>query len=439
MTLPHVEEAARSVPRTGDYDVIVCGSGPAGSAAAITAARAGARTLLLEAAGCLGGVWTSGLLTWILDGQQKTGIMREIFQRISGLSAAEDPGGSRSFDPEAMKVLLETMCLEAGVTIRLHTRVCAGLTDDAGRIQAIFTESKSGREAWAAQVFVDCTGDGDLAARLGATTELGHPETGLMQPMSMLCLLAGTPSLDDKPYTIPRYDPRVSWLREEIRRGGHEPSYANPSMFGIRDGLATLMANHQYTVDGTNADDLTRATLEARREVHAIINALKKAGPRWENLQLVATPAQIGVRESRRIRGRYVLNKDDLIKGARFDDGICRVFFPVDVHSLDPKKSKSLGNEGVTSRPYDVPLRSLIAAEFDNLLMAGRCISGDFFAHASYRVTGNAVAMGEAVGLLGAVATREACPPYQVSWDTYAPKLATIRGGAIIAEPAEVT
>ena len=118
----------------------------------------------------------------------------------------------------------------------------------------------------------------------------------------------------------------------------------------------------------------------------------------WKNIRIVATADQIGIRESRRIYGRYTITKDDLIRGARFDDAVCRTTFGVDVHSLDPSKHKSIEKIGFKSKPYDIPLRSLIAKDVDGLMMAGRCISGDFYAHASYRVTGNAVAMGEAAG-----------------------------------------
>jgi succinate dehydrogenase/fumarate reductase flavoprotein subunit len=147
-----------------------------------------------------------------------------------------------------------------------------------------------------------------------------------------------------------------------------------------------------------------------------MIDGLREQGGIWKHLRLVATGTQIGIREGRRIHGRYMLTKEDLIKGATFKDGVCQATFVVDIHSLDPKKHRAYGTDGVTAKPYEIPLRSLIAKDVDGLMMAGRCISGDFYAHASYRVTGNAVAMGQAAGNVAALAAQTNRLPHQVDW-----------------------
>src|SRR5690606_14190252 len=136
----------------------------------------------------------------------------------------------------------------------------------------------------------------------------------------------------------------------------------------------------------------------ARRENHAMIDGLRKLGDPWKGVELICTAEQIGTREGRRIHGRYHMSDDDLKNGARFEHGICRVTFPIDVHSTDPKKTKAIESKPFKSQPYYIPLRSLMAKAVDGLMVAGRCISGGFIAHSSYRVTGNAVAMGEAAG-----------------------------------------
>jgi hypothetical protein len=169
-------------------------------------------------------------------------------------------------------------------------------------------------------------------------------------------------------------------------------------LFRVRDDLFALMTNHEYGFRGIDARDVTRATLHARKEIHDLINGLRSLGGVWENLRLVATGAQIGVREGRRIRGLYTVTRDDLREGRTHPDAVCRVTFGIDVHSTDPSKEKGIEKSGFRAKPYDIPLRSLIARDVQGLLMAGRCISGDFIAHSSYRVTGNAVAMGEAAG-----------------------------------------
>jgi hypothetical protein len=401
--------------------VIVCGAGPAGVAAAIAAARAGARTRLLESCGCLGGVWTAGLLSWILDAANKPGLMYEMLAELKRRGASARYGSSIGYDVELMKRMLEETCLEAGVRIQLHTRVVAAARGESNRLALAVTESKSGRQAWSADVFVDATGDGDLAARAGCGFDYGRPGSGQTQPMSLIVLLVGI-----EPEGVARFvrglaepggepDPKTRLL-EEMRRAGVDPSYARPTLFYIRQGLFCLMANHEYGVNATDAAAITEATLRARAEVHRLVDGLRSLGGVWKDIQMVATPEHIGVREGRRIHGLYEVTREDLIEGARHEDAVCRVTFPVDVHSTDPGKDKGIMREGVRARPYDIPYRALIARDLDGLLMAGRCISGDFIAHSSYRVTGNAVAMGEAAGAAAAVAARTKRLPQEVPW-----------------------
>jgi hypothetical protein len=381
-------------------------------------------------------VWTAGLLCWIIDSLHKPGIMREITDELvrRGASTKNDPKTfdpleeglttynkqrDYAYDPEVMKVLLEEMAQQAGARVRLHTRVVAAYADAQRRVTHVVTESASGREAWQASAFVDASGDGDLAARLGCGFDMGRTENGELQPMSMFVLLTGLDPDQADPYItewrsgVQRTKAR---LLEEIRRGGVEPSYTKPVLMRIRDDLYVLGANHEYLVKGTNADNLTLATLRARREVHAIVDGLRALGGVWRTVRIVATPEQIGIREGRRVHGHYTVTADDLLEGRHHDDAVCRVTFPVDVHSTNPAQDKGYTNAGVRAKPYDIPYRALIARDVDGLLLAGRCISGDFVAHASYRVTGNAVVMGQAAGIGAALAARYKCLPQQVPW-----------------------
>ncbi len=414
-------EPARDLPIVEQADVVVCGAGPAGVSAAIAAARSGAKTRLLEVNGCLGGIWTAGLLCWILDASNKTGLMQEYVRRLEERRAARRFSGSIGYDVEKMKLLLEELCLEAGVSIQLHTRLVAA-AGEGGRLKLAVTESKSGRQAWGAKVFVDATGDGDLAAYAGCGFDYGREGSGEIQPMSMIVLLTGIdqqaalPCLHGLAELQGEKQPKQRLL-EEFRRAGVEPSYMQPTLFyHLRDGLYCMMANHEYGVSALDADQVTQATLRARAEVHKLVEALRSLGGAWKDLELVATPEHIGVREARRIRGRYQLTRDDLLNGARHDDAVCRVNFPVDVHSTDPNKDKGIMREGVRAKPYDIPYRALVARDIEGLLMAGRDISGDFIAHSSYRVTGNAVAMGEAAGAAAAVAAASGRPPHELPW-----------------------
>lgn len=419
-----VEEPARSTPVVAQADVVVCGAGPSGTAAAVAAARRGAKTLLLETHGCLGGIWTAGLLAYFLDTGNKRGLMREVLERIAKAESVATGSSAKlatCCDPEIVKIVLEQMAVEAGVRVRYHTRVCAVAIDRSkqNRLTHVIAESKSGREAFAGSVFIDATGDGDVSALAGCRFQMGQPETGLCQPMSMICLLTGLVPDEVRPYFREKGN---DWagpkdrLRAEMEKGGHSPSYAKPSLFRVRDDLFLLMANHEYGMKGTSADDVTAATLRARAELHALIDGLRSLGGVWKNVRIVATAEQIGVREGRRIAGLYEITADDLREGRKHDDAVCQATFAVDVHALDPKKEKGIEKSGLRAKPYDIPLRALIANDVRGLMMAGRCISGDFLAHSSYRVTGNAAAMGEAAGRVAAAAALAHRLPEEIPW-----------------------
>lgn len=401
-----------------EADVIVCGGGPAGIAAALSSARNGAKTILIEMAGCLGGVWTNGLLSNIIDYRNKSGIMKELMDRLEKSDAQYS---AKVYDSELMKFVLEQMCNEAGVEVRLYTRVVGAKVNSRKTIDYITSESFAGKEYWKAKVYIDATGNGDLAAQAGCGFDYGHPENGKTQPMSLMAVIAG---IDDEKLVseglmgkrgLTTEDSKKK-LYEEIKKTGIQASYTMPTMFAIRPGMIALMANHQYGMSALDAQQMTDATIEARAELNNIVDGLRSLGGVWKDIRIVSTAGQIGIREGRRIHGLYTLTADDLIKGARFKDAACRVTFNVDVHSLEKKEGGGYDSHGVKSKPYDIPLRCLIAKDVKGLMMAGRCISGDFFAHASYRVTGNSVAIGEAAGKVAAQAALKNCLPQEIDY-----------------------
>jgi hypothetical protein len=431
-------EPARDLAVREDADVIVCGAGPAGIAAAITAARAGARTRLFEVHGCLGGVWTAGLLTYIFD-FDKPGITREIMRRLDERDARRSKNPSRFvYEPEEMKILLEEMCLAAGVKVQLHTRVAAAFRE-GNRLRTIVTESKAGRQAWRAPVFIDATGDGDLGAQAGCGWDVGQARECPCQPMTMNALAVVRDAKAIAPFTsfngTDAFDGPgghltcVEAFKAELKRAGIVASYGHPTIFPVRDDLVMLMLNHEYGIKPWDAEAISEATMRSRAEVFRIMRALRKLGGPWEGLQIAATAEQIGVRDGRRIYGRYTMTRQDLTDGVRQDDAVARVTFGVDIHaeSSETNQQQPIRHGDLKMKPYDIPLRALIAKDVDGLMMAGRCISGDFIAHASYRVTGNAVAMGEAAGAVAAIAAQSKRLPHEVEWSEGASLLGKMR------------
>ena len=412
-------ERQRSVPVAGETDVLVCGGGPAGVAAALAAARAGASVQLLEVAGCLGGVWTAGLLTKILDSGNKSGIMAELCSEFSsrGSAVAKQTRGT-VYDPELAKLVLEELCVQAGVKIRLHTRVVGAVINEENRIVAVLTESKSGREAWLASRFVDCSGDGDLAAHAGCQFAVGTGDHCECQPMSMLALLTGVSSTAIQPFIRETGSAAKRRLLKLLEDNGLQPSYRAPTLRHLHSEIYSLMTNHEYGVSAFDANAISEATLRARREIHSVVAALRDLGGAWRNLAVVATAEQLGVREGRRILGRYSITSRDVANGLRHAQAVCQAKFPIDVHALNEHGNKEVDRDFKAEghSPYDIPYPALVAKDVDGLLMAGRCISGDFIAHSSYRVTGNAVPMGEAAGLSAAVSIKRNLMPHQLDW-----------------------
>ncbi len=313
-----------------------------------------------------------------------------------------------------MKILLEERCAEAGIGVQLHTRVVGGRIEE-GRLTHVVTESASGRQAWAARVFIDCTGGGDLAARVGCGFDVGRPEDGGVQPMSFPCLIAGIEYEDVKPYVaMVGVKGSRDRLTELCRSLGVELTYPKPMLVRIHDNLFSLICDHQFGFRSDDAAAVTAASVNGRREVHAVIKALRDSGGIWKNLRLVATCEHIGVREGRRIHGRATITAEDVVSGNRPPDTISICRFGVDVHSPKKNLRKAYDSGGYKAQPYGIPLRALIARDVDGLMMAGRCISGDFIAHSSYRVTGEAAAMGQAAGICAARAAERSILPQDV-------------------------
>jgi hypothetical protein len=436
------------------FDVVVAGAGTAGAIAGIAAARTGARTLLVEQYGSLGGVLTLGMsLKGVHDAQGHKalgGIGEELIERarrMRGATAvAQHPrhGSIMGQDPEAMKLTLMEMVRECGLELLLHTFLVDALVD-AKRIQAIRVANKAGLEIIPAQVFVDCTGDADLAARSGAEVTYGREQDRRMQPVSAIFRVGGVDLdrtwayLEQHPedfetpegyvgdeYSVAgfRSKPGVgaAGFRALIRKARAAGDYHIPRedmgfnpLPGRRE--VTINITRVHGVDGTDPDDLTRAEMESQLQMLEGTRFLRQYVPGFEDCYVVSSPFQVGIRETRRIRGRYVLTRDDVRTGRDFDDQVARGAYPLDIHDV----GKEGGAPGTVAgggtdlsrieRSYGIPARCLIASGVDNLAVGGRALSATHEAAGSARGQPVCMATGHAVGTIAALAVRRGCAP----------------------------
>lgn len=395
---------------------------------------------MIELGGALGGVWTQGLLSYILDSHGKSGILDEIVAELKSVSGyvhtPHPPNGTSyigesdwTYDIESMKFVLEKLAVIEKIHIEYHSRVVNTFVKNR-LITHVVIENNSGRSAIAAKQFIDATGNGDLGFFAGASYEVGHPQSGEVQPATLVAIISGFP--EGMQNTL-QGDAKIA-LHQKFASYGSELSYRRPVFVRLpHPSLAAVFLNHQYSVSHDDNSGITNPTIEAREEVFKAIENIRK-DPEWSQARVVQTANFIGLREGRRLNGLYLLSVSDLQNGAGFDDAICLVHLPVDLHSVNKKDEKAAGekketsyNAGLIAKPYQIPARSLISADVDNLMMAGRCVSGDFYAHASYRVTGNSVPMGEAAGFIAAKSVTQNVTPS---------KYLEINPGAITAEMA---
>ena len=382
---------AQTVPVRSRADVLVVGAGPAGIGAAVTAARAGAKVVLVEEGGKLGGMWTLGLVSPFFDSVRKEGLNAEIRAKLAERGAW---GGlwDIAFDPVEMELLLDELVLGAGVDALLYTRAVAPVVE-GGAVVGAFLENKSGASAVLADRVIDCTGDADLAAAAGVPFDIGAPENGAAQPMTLMFRIAGV--RDDYPR-----DDTTAWFAEILRKLGRERTlsgipFARPAIIRIPGGHgdALLQWTHVYSVSGTDAEQKSAATFEARRQVRAAQAFLREARDVLGDVRITALPSVIGVRESRRIHGEATVTDDDVREGRRHSDDVCTVLFNSDIHNTGDSGQTCIRHDG-----FGIPFGALVPVGIRRLLVAGRPISGSFLAHAAYRVTGNCLATGEAAG-----------------------------------------
>ncbi len=400
----------RQIPVKYSADVLVVGGGPAGIAAAIAAARQGKRVYLAEAGGSFGGSGTMGLVpsfAQFTDGEHflADGIGREVYEALYQMPADPTRRGFQPFSVEALKAVYDRLVTEAGVEFTFFTRLVDVIVTD-GRVDGVILASKSGLFAATASVYIDCTGDADLIAWAGGETAYGDSE-GEAMPATLCSLWA---NIDYE-----RIDaPAASRLEEAFRDGVF--SKEDLHLPGIQHthrqkGIGGGNVGHVYGVDARDERSLTDAMLEGRRTVREYERYYSTYLHGYENMHLCYTADLLGIRESRRIVGDYVLTVADFHARATFSDEIGRYAYPVDIHAKRPDKAayEAFEQEYHTLRyavgeSYGIPYRALIPRGLTNVLTAGRCISADRQMQASVRVMPGCFITGQAAGTAAALA-----------------------------------
>jgi hypothetical protein len=438
--LRSIQEPARALPVRADVDVLVVGGGPAGIIAAMAAAESGLKVALLESRSFVGGNLTIGLPVLGFLSQKGKPIIAGLPQKlIDGLRAKGAASEHRPcplhvsltlVEPEAVKSVALEMLLERGVDVMLYS-MFAGVVMDGDRLLGVITESKAGREAILAKVIVDCTGDGDVAFRAGVPCEKGDEHGGMQPPTLMFCLagvdtekLRRSLSSDPKAYRadfIPaeyfgqNHQFIVVGLRQLIQEaqkaGLRIPTERTILITGLRAGEVWVNMTRVQGVDGTDPRSLAAGEIEARRQINDIHKYLVEYVPGFAKAQFTKAAPFLGIRETRRIVGQYVLNRDDILACRRFADAIAVGSYPIDLHRPN--------DTGCTLEwcgdCYDIPYRCLLPQKPDNLLVAGRCISTTHEALAAIRVMSTCMALGEAAGRAASMAEAEGVSPSRIS------------------------
>lgn len=407
----------RRIPLDSSWDVAVVGGGPSGCAAAIAAAREGAKTLLLEATGALGGMGTSGLVPmWCPFTDGKRIIYGGLAERTLKSLMAQMPHVAPDYlewtpiDPEALKRLYDGMVSASGAKVLFNSFVAGVEMSGEGNVDAIIVGSKLGLTACKAKVFIDCTGDGDLAAWAGAGYDKGDGE-GDLQPATHCFILSNVDMYGDQYVGGVRFHSKRNAIDAIVASGKYPlimDNFACSKLIG--PGTVGLNAGHMWDVDNTNPESVTKALIQGRLIAKSFRDALAEFLPQvYGNAFLASTGALLGVRETRRIRGDYVLNFEDYKNLRSFPDEIARNSFFIDVHNKRSEAFTDQESSHYRLKPgesHGIPYRCLTPKGLKNILVAGRCISTDREVNGSTRIMPVCLCTGEAAGIAAGMAVK---------------------------------
>jgi hypothetical protein len=445
MSIRTISEPARAVPVALEADVVVLGGGPAGIAAAASAARQGARTVLVERYGFLGGMGTAAMVTNFcglhatVHGEMRQvvhGVADELLARIDRLGGLNAPHvvlgriQAQAYDVAAYKCAADDLLLAAGVTLRFHSLAAAAAMEGT-RIMALLVETKSGRQAIAGRMFIDCSGDADLAAWAGAPFEKG-PELAFPTHMFRVGNVDAAQAMAARP--------RIRELMLEAEQAGAFRFARRSPIIAPQKRASEWRCNvtqigkasdqeGAHAADGTNVDDLIHAEIEGRRQIRDYVAFLRARVPGFADSYLLEIAPQVGIRETRRIVGAYQVSGADVLGARDFPDAVGVNGWPLERHVRGDVEWHWIEGRGY----HHVPYRSLVAQGVDNLLVAGRCASLTAEGQSSARVSGPCFVMGQAAGTAAALALRAGVRPPAV--DITALQAALVRDGAWLGLP----
>lgn len=423
-----------SIRDTWDTDVLVVGSGSAGATAAITAAREGASVTLIERYGFMGGISTQVLDTFYgfyTPGEQPHKVVGGVpdlvvdalRERGKMLLRPNTYGAGQgiTYDPETLKHVWEQMAVEAGVRILYHTFVVDALA--AGdRVRGVVAVNKGGFFNLRAKVVIDASGDADVAAAVGVPFE--SAEHGPVQSLTTTFRLL---NVDIERARAVKKDQLHDLMAEAIDEGYALPRREGSVHITPLQGVMATNMTRVGEIDATDAEQLTHAEIEGRRQAFEYFRFLRDKVPGYQQAEIANLSTQIGIRESRRIFGVYRLNREDVVSARKFEDAIAQCGAPIEEHHAGSDTRWEYLPEGET---YDIPYRCLLPGRVDGLLVAGRCLSADHDAHASVRSMGQCMAMGQAAGLAAHLAASHNTTPREVSITALRERLRAI--GAVL-------
>lgn len=443
-----IHEPARTIPVRASVDILVVGGGPSGIIAAEAAASENLKVMLIENKSFLGGNLTMGLPILGFLGQKGNQIIKGLPQKfIDRLAAKNAASGHRPcplhvsltiVDSEEVKTTALELLEEKGVEVLFYV-FCAGVVKEGNELRGVIIESKAGREAILAKTVIDCTGDADVAYLAGVPCKKGNEKGGMQPPSLMFCMkgvdikklrlsIADHPDIYDMD-TIPNEFFRKDdyfitvGLRGMIKKacadGLKIPTERTILITGLDDDEIWVNMSRISGVDGTDPASLTHGETEGRKQMEELRKYLTVYVPGFENAYIDRVAPFMGLRETRRITGKYVLNKEDLLNCHKFDDAIAVASYPLDIHHPQ--------GGGCTlvwcGDCYDIPYRSLLPLEVENLLVAGRCISTTHEAMSAIRVMSTCMAVGEAAGRAAKIAVSEGIAPSRIDVEKLREKL----------------